>query len=82
MIEVEKQVPKYVMDLLRRREKLASDLLNVISKLDTYCERIGVDMYSDEIPLGSHVMVFCEPWTVYRVTLSAIKEALNKEERE
>lgn len=76
---MKKQVPKYVMDLLRRRAKLAFDLMEVTSKVDTYCEKIGMDLYSADIPLGTHVMIYCEPWTAYKVTLEAIKEALNKE---
>ena len=72
------EIPKYVEKLLERRRKLAEDLLDVCNKVDTYCEKIGVDIGDENNVLYSDVKIYCEPYTAYLNTKSAIKKALKE----
>ena len=73
---VKKEVPQYVRHLLERREKLAWDLIGINTKLDKYCDRIGIED-TNEACLTSHIMIYCEPQNAHRVTLAAIEKQLN-----
>ena len=38
-----KKVPKYVIEMLKRRTKLAKQLRNACMGIDNYCQSIGLD---------------------------------------
>lgn len=71
-----KKIPKYVENMLQRREKLALQLMGVCSQVDEYCEKIGVDMNDPSASLLTHVTIYCEPWTAISCTRNAILKAL------
>ena len=73
-----KPVPKYVLKMLQRRADLAMKLMDACSKVDEYCEKVGVDMdMFEENSIFTHVSIYCEPWNAYSNTLQAIEKALN-----
>lgn len=69
-------IPKYIDNLLIRRKKLAMQLMDVSSKIDEYCEKIGVDMMDSSNSVLTDVTIYCEPWTAYTNTKRAIEMAL------
>ena len=76
-------IPKYVEKLLQRREKLAFELIDVCSKIDDYCEKVGVDMDdSCKNSVLTDVTIYCEPWNARVNTREAILAALDKLEKE
>lgn len=70
------QIPKYVENLLLRRRKLASSLMDVCCELDQYCKRIGVNTADADTCTCGHVMIYTEPRAAYRLTKRAIEEKL------
>lgn len=70
------QIPKYVENLLLRRRRLASSLMDVCCDLDEYCKRIGVDVADADACVCGHVMIYTEPSAAYRLTKGAIEEKL------
>lgn len=75
-------IPKYVQDLLRRRYKLALKLSDVCDKVDTYCEKIGIDITNKEyadIMLHGHVGIYTEPYVALKEVREAIENKLSKE---
>ena len=72
------QIPKYIEKLLDRREKLASQLIDVCCDVDKYCERIGIPACNDESCLCTDVMIYCEPWAAKVKTRDAIIKQLEK----
>ena len=71
-----KQIPKYVQQLLDRRNRLAWALMKVGSQIDKYCEKIGI-IDLDSAALCSNVMIYAEPDVAQAVTEQAILDALN-----
>ena len=72
------KIPKYVEDLLRRREKLAYKLRDVGAELDRYCKKIGLDEdWMDDAVLCSDFRIFTEPNLAYRITRRYIEIALD-----
>lgn len=69
-------VPKYVIRLLERRQRLALDLMCVSGELDRYCEKIGIDLGDPDACLLSDVRIYQEFDGAYDATLNAIKKAL------
>lgn len=71
-------IPKYIRKKIRRRTKLAQDLIGVCREIDDWLERKGVltyeQPYSDVTTTGC--MIYLEPATSERVLI----EALEKEE--
>ena len=70
-------IPKYVEELLERREKLAWKLRDVGNKLDKYCAKIGLDEeWMDDAILCSDFRIFTEPDVAHRITRQYIEIAL------
>ena len=81
-MELKKDIPKYVQDLLRRRYKLALKLADVCSEVDAYCEKIGIDITTKEyadIMLHGHVGIYTEPYIALKEVFEAIENKLNEE---
>ena len=74
-----KKVPKYVLKMLERRSRLASELLSACCAVDEYCEKIGVNIYDEDACLGTDVRIYCEADGGYSATLKAIEKTLNVE---
>ena len=74
-----KKVPKYVLNLLDKRRKLANDLIGACVKVDDYCEKIGIDLTDTNAALVTDVRIYCEPDVAYLCTYKAIKSKLNDE---
>lgn len=55
------KIPKYVQDLIIRRERLAIELMNVSSELDAWLERKGIPLGTDYCETGC--LIYCEPET-------------------
>lgn len=55
------KIPKYVQNLIIRRERLAEELMNVSSKLDKWLEKQGIPLDGDYTITGC--MIYCEPAT-------------------
>lgn len=81
----EKHVPKYIVELLDRRRRLANKLMDVCYDIDSYCEKIGLsdslnpDEY-DEAAIDTSVRIYCEPDAAYECTYHTIEKFLNNEE--
>ena len=77
MMAQSKNVPKYVLDMLERRRKLAGDLMVINQKIYDYCEKIGMDVYDPDACLLSDVRIYCELDGTYASNLEAIQKHLN-----
>lgn len=55
------KIPKYVQNLIIRRERLAKELMNVSSELDGWLEKQGIPLDADYTITGC--MIYCEPET-------------------
>lgn len=53
------RIPKYVERLIKRRERLAWDLLEVSCKLDEWLKKNGISTVTDYTTTGC--MIYCEP---------------------
>lgn len=71
-------IPLYIEKTLERRRMLALRLAATCADLDSYCERIGVDLSDPDISLGSDKKIYCEPNTAYCLTREAILDTLSK----
>lgn len=69
-------IPKYIRKKIRRRTKLAQDLIVVCNEIDDWLERKGVltykQPYSDVTVSGC--MIYCEPATAERVLIEALEQ--------
>lgn len=74
-----KTVPKYVLRLLERRSRLSRELAIVSSKVDRYCERIGVDFDDPDACLMTDFRIYCEADGAYHSTLGVIQKTLDKQ---
>lgn len=72
------RLPNYVLDMLKKREKLGYDLIHISSCIDEYCRKIGVEV-GETSATATDVRIYCEPSTAFTVTRDAIKECLSKE---
>lgn len=73
-----KAVPKYVLNLLERRRRLAAELADVNCKIYDYCEKIGMDFETQQDAcLLSDVRIYTEFDGAYGSTLEAIEKTLN-----
>lgn len=68
------KIPKYIEQLIKRRERLAWELINIGTKLDEWLEK-------NDIPTGDKYtttgcMIYCEPSAASRLLMEDI---LNKE---
>lgn len=73
------QIPKYVEELLARRQKYAAKLAGVSIKIDCYCASIGLDYNSplfDNACLCSDVRIYCECDGATNATRRAILKQL------
>lgn len=80
-----KKVPKYVIEMLKRRTKLSKQLRNACMDVDNYCRSIGLDAdhpLFDEAALCTDIRIFCEEGAAEHVTLGAIQKVLNEKEDE
>lgn len=74
----EKQIPKYVLNLLEQRRSLAERLTKVSCKVDEYCYAIGIDVDAiDDACICSSIMITTEPTSAYQITVRAIERHLN-----
>jgi hypothetical protein len=76
-----KDVPKYVLRALDRRERYGKKLLKATVEVNKYCEKIGLDWNHDrydDAALGSHVMIFTEPEVAKLNTLAEIERVLEE----
>lgn len=53
------KIPKYVQNLIIRRERLASKLMIVSSELDEWLEKQGIPLGAEYTMTGC--MIYCEP---------------------
>lgn len=53
------KIPKYIQDLIIRREKLANKLMIVSIDLDEWLEKQGIPLGADYTMTGC--MIYCEP---------------------
>ena len=58
------KIPKYIQDLLNRRERLADNLVEVSEKIDIWLEKNGADLSDPDISdsVLSGCMIYCEPF--------------------
>lgn len=68
------RVPKYVEQMIKRRERLAWELIEVSCDLDEWLERNNISTGTDYTSTGC--MIYCEPSTAARLVREDI---LNKE---
>lgn len=77
-----KEVPKYVIKMLKRRTKAAQALRDASIAVDEYCESIGIDVYHplyDDACLSTDVRIWCEGDGAEGATLAIIEKVLNGE---
>lgn len=57
------EIPKKVQKLLDRRERLAMELMDVSSQLDSWLEKNGADLTDSELVDSTLTgcMIYCEP---------------------
>lgn len=57
------KIPKKIQKLLERRERLALDLMEVTSKIDSWLELNGADLTDSDLTDStlSGCMIYCEP---------------------
>lgn len=53
------KIPKYIEQLIQRREKLGWDLIKVSSDLDKWLEKYNIQTGTDYTSSGC--MIYCEP---------------------
>lgn len=68
------KIPKYVEQMIKRRERLAWELMEVSWELDEWLEKNNVSTGTDYTSTGC--MIYCEPSTAARLVREDI---LNKE---
>ena len=77
-----KQVPKYVKELLRKRTKTAREFRSACTKVDDYCESIGLNfehpLFNDAC-LVTDIRILCEENHSESTTLEIIEKVLNGE---
>ena len=56
-------IPKKIQKLIEKREKLALELMEVISKLESWLEENGADLTDSDITDSTLTgcMIYCEP---------------------
>ena len=52
------KIPKYIQNLIIRRERLANELMNVSSELDEWLEKQGIPLGAEYTATGC--MIYCE----------------------
>jgi len=72
------EIPKKIQKLLDRRERLAMDLMNVTSELDSWLEKKGADFtdsnLKDSVLTGC--MIYAEPGTARTNVADYIKNQM------
>ena len=68
------KIPKYVEQMIKRRERLAWELIEVSCDLDEWLEKNNISTGTDYTSTGC--MIYCEPSTAARLVREDI---LNKE---
>ena len=53
------KIPKYIQNLIIRRERLAIQLMNVSDELDEWLEKQGIPLGAEYAATGC--MIYCEP---------------------
>lgn len=53
------KIPKYIDKLIDRRCRLAEELNKVDSQLSEWCEKNGIDTYTDYLRTG--ILIYSEP---------------------
>lgn len=53
------KIPKYIQNLIIRRERLANELMNVSSELDDWLEKQGIPLGTEYCATGC--MIYAEP---------------------
>ena len=80
-----KKVPKYVIDLVRRRTKAAEKFVASSIEVDKYCKKIGLDTKHElfgEACLCTDIRIWCEADHGEGATLSAIAKVLEGKKNE
>lgn len=72
------KIPQWVEKLLERRQKYAEELSVVSSKVDEYCESLGIDLMDGSNSLLTDVSIYLEPGNALNNTRQAILEALKR----
>ena len=72
-------LPQNIQYLLKRRTKLALELLDVDYEITKFCERKGIDTTAclDELCIGSDIRIYCEPWLAEDLTRKFLIKYLN-----
>ena len=68
-------IPKEIDEKLKRRTKLANELMNVGSEIDDWLMRNSFDLESPDLKDATltGVMMYCEPFNAERVVREAIE---------
>ncbi len=77
-----KKVPKYVVELLKKRTRYSRKLRNASCAVDEYCAKIGLDYRHplfDEAVICTDVRIYCEEDAGEGSTLGVIEKVLNEE---
>lgn len=67
------RIPKYVERLIKRRERLAWELIEVSFDLDNWLEKHGISICTDYTATGC--MIYCEPSTAANLVRQDILKA-------
>ena len=72
------KIPKYIEELLNKREKLAYQLNECNVKLDDWLEKRGADLADNDIcdAVISGCMIYCEPTTAKHLIIDYIQNKL------
>ena len=78
-----KKVPKYVVEMVKRRTRLSRQLRSACADVDNYCQSIGLNAdhpLFDEAALCTDIRIFCEEDAAEHTTLNVIQKVLNEQE--
>ena len=75
------EIPKYVIELLKKRTILSRKLRVVCCELDDYCRKIGVDFNDPDACLMSDVRIYCEEDAAYSSTKKVIEKTLARKDQ-
>lgn len=72
------RVPKYIRELLERRERLAHSLIACEVELDRWLEKNGADLSDGDIQdsIVSGCMIYCEPTNAKFAVLDYIENKM------
>lgn len=72
------KIPKYIEEMLNKREKLAYQLIECNCKIDAWLEKNGADLSDEDIcdtVLGG-CMIYCEPTSAKHLIIDYVQNKL------